>query len=312
MLKYIDNIEFFMNQFYRKPEVTSQLTQVTPEVGTKKALKGLELTMQRTTEGFKKMFKWIGDFFTKGENAKLKQGVFGACVGAFALATALDIKDKMPKKPKSKKTRAELKEEIEKPKKTKEELKEEVERKKVTDLDERIKREEEEAIEIPSDFEKIRKDKSLSKAEKIVKVAHLTEKRGLVRKNCWDFVAKVYKLAGFTRGPAIFNTVKTYGKEKNCGKNCAPDNVLDKLEPGDHIFVNNKNKADDHGNHSVIFLGWKNKSKYEAKTMGYWALKQKFSESNIILKYVPGEELAKMSKKERRKVQPVTKITKPV
>jgi hypothetical protein len=267
------------------------------EEGTKKALKGLEKVVQKTTESTKKIFEWFKDFFTKGENAKLKQSLLGGFVGFLTLTAIMDRKKEKTKKPKRKKTRAELKKEVE--------------RKKVTDLDERIKKEAEEPMEILSDFEKIRKDKSLSKSEKIIKIAHLTKERGLVRKNCWDFVAKVYKLAGFARGGAIFSTIGAY-KGKNCGENYAKDNVLNNLKPGDHIFVNNRNKADNHGNHSVIFLGWKNRKKGEARIMGYYAKKQSFSEYTKIIKGVPKEEWAKMSDAEKRKINPVTKIMKPV
>ena len=65
------------------------------------------------------------------------------------------------------------------------------------------------------------------------------------------------------------NGKRRYVKTPDCGKFHAYKREYSKLKSGDHIFVNNKNKSDNHGNHSEIFLGWVNKSKLIAKTAGY-------------------------------------------
>jgi anti-sigma regulatory factor (Ser/Thr protein kinase) len=160
------------------------------------------------------------------------------------------------------------------------------------------------------DFNDIRNDPSLTPSDRGRAVADKLKEKGLVAANCFKFVEIVYILSGFKR-ESIFNSARTYAG-KDCGENCAPPEVLDQLEPGDHIFINNRNEADDHGNHSVIFLGWADKSKYLGKVMGYYAKKRSFHEFSVILKGESAEKWAQMSDKEKSKINPVTQIIKPV
>ncbi len=72
--------------------------------------------------------------------------------------------------------------------------------------------------------------------------------------HCWDWVHKVYEAAGFAPRP-IYQDLNYVGKE--AGTHRANESLLNGLQPGDWLYINNKNQYDTHGNHSVIFLGWK-------------------------------------------------------
>lgn len=72
--------------------------------------------------------------------------------------------------------------------------------------------------------------------------------------HCWDWVEKIYNAAGFDR-KGIYQDLNYEGKD--AGSHRAGPNLLDQIQPGDWLFINNKNQSDTHGNHSVIFLGWK-------------------------------------------------------
>ena len=107
-------------------------------------------------------------------------------------------------------------------------------------------------------------------------------KRGVTGDHCWDWSDKVFHMAGCKRN-VVFNVVNEYASNKyevkdgkkqyvktpDCGIHHAYEKEYAMLEPGDHIFVNNKNPYDNHGNHSEIFLGWADKSKMIARTAGY-------------------------------------------
>lgn len=45
--------------------------------------------------------------------------------------------------------------------------------------------------------------------------------------------------------------------------------LRENLKPGDHFFINNKNRYDFSGNHSEIFLGWIDKKNLVARVAGY-------------------------------------------
>ena len=72
--------------------------------------------------------------------------------------------------------------------------------------------------------------------------------------HCWDWVKKVYDAAGFTTGQSWQDLNYT---GKIAGSHRASPSQLQSLQPGDWIYINNRNQYDTHGNHSVIFLGWK-------------------------------------------------------
>lgn len=79
---------------------------------------------------------------------------------------------------------------------------------------------------------------------------HPTLKAG----HCWDWVKKIYDASGFTMGQS-WQDLNYEGKI--AGTHRASQSQLQSLRPGDWLYINNRNKYDTHGNHSVIFLGWK-------------------------------------------------------
>jgi hypothetical protein len=100
--------------------------------------------------------------------------------------------------------------------------------------------------------------------KRIVDAVHEIVSEGKVRgDHCWDWVHKVYKRAGmsFRR---VYQDLNYTGKD--CGEHKASPELLNRIEPGDWLYVNNKNKYDTHGNHSVVFLGWIDKGNLIART----------------------------------------------
>lgn len=72
-------------------------------------------------------------------------------------------------------------------------------------------------------------------------------------KHCWDWVEKIYNISGFER-KTIFQAIYS---GKIAGSHGAGPHLLQQIQPGDWLFLNNQNKYDEHGNHSAIFLNWK-------------------------------------------------------
>lgn len=92
-------------------------------------------------------------------------------------------------------------------------------------------------------------------------------------KHCWDWVNKVYTLAGFhwyQRGQTIQHYNYPHA-DKQLGEYARREDLY-KLKPGDWLYLNvssvNKNWGAKHGDHSVIFLGWKNKQNLVAEFAG--------------------------------------------
>lgn len=124
--------------------------------------------------------------------------------------------------------------------------------------------------------------------------------------HCWDWVDKIYTGVGCERR-VIYRNVDYKGQDCRVAPHAVikgdkiklPDGRLVELQPGDHISINNRNKADKGGekrgggNHSVVFLGWAGEG--VAKVVGYTA------KSNTSLAY--NVDLNK---------QPVVHISKPV
>jgi len=77
--------------------------------------------------------------------------------------------------------------------------------------------------------------------------------------HCWDWVDKIYKAAGITRKLRPYQNLNYSGNVAPARCHAGPK-LLDTLEPGDWLYINNRNRFDSHGNHSVIFLGWADKS----------------------------------------------------
>lgn len=84
-------------------------------------------------------------------------------------------------------------------------------------------------------------------------------KRGKYKpKHCWDWIQHVYHRAGVKRN-LLYVDLGYSGLD--CGKHHASPAMVNQITSGDLIFYNNKNTADEHGNHSVIFLGWIDREK---------------------------------------------------
>ncbi|MBU0727797.1 hypothetical protein KKA95_03875 [Patescibacteria group bacterium] len=119
--------------------------------------------------------------------------------------------------------------------------------------------------------------KSLPPGERVVRAVELAvneyETDG---KHCWDWVNKVYSSVGCGR-ERVYQNLHYEGTNARVaphatildGELKAPDGSVLPLNPGDHIYYNNRNTTDTHGNHSVIFLGWTNKSRGIARVAGY-------------------------------------------
>lgn len=69
--------------------------------------------------------------------------------------------------------------------------------------------------------------------------------------HCWDWINKVYYYANCTT-QRVFQDLDYEGPD--CGNHKASMSLLSQIEPGDWLYVNNKNKLDDKGNHSVIVV----------------------------------------------------------
>ncbi|MGM0597858.1 MAG: hypothetical protein ACQES9_12560 [Myxococcota bacterium] len=92
------------------------------------------------------------------------------------------------------------------------------------------------------------------------------KKKKIVRGSCWDFVNRVYELAGFGRKKR-----KTIFKSRKKG----PYADINLIQPGDWIYhVNLEYKKVPH---SGIFVKWVDKSKKIAKMLAYAGMNRKAS-----------------------------------
>ncbi|MDA3863128.1 MAG: hypothetical protein PF689_04585 [Deltaproteobacteria bacterium] len=90
------------------------------------------------------------------------------------------------------------------------------------------------------------------------------KKKKIVRGSCWDFVNRVYELAGFGR-----KSRKTIFKSQKRG----PYADINLIKPGDwiyHVNLEYKNVP-----HSGIFVKWADKSKKIAKMLAYAGMNKK-------------------------------------
>lgn len=92
---------------------------------------------------------------------------------------------------------------------------------------------------------------------KVVEAVMAAQNENVTGAHCWDWVHKVYQRAGVSPR-RIYQDLNYIGKD--CGTHHASDELMSKIHPGDWLYINNKNQYDTHGNHSVIFLGWTDKS----------------------------------------------------
>lgn len=92
---------------------------------------------------------------------------------------------------------------------------------------------------------------------KVVEAVVAAENEGVQGAHCWDWVNKVYQRAGVS-ARRIYQDLNYVGKD--CGTHHASDELMSKIRPGDWLYINNKNRYDTNGNHSVIFLEWTNEA----------------------------------------------------
>lgn len=137
--------------------------------------------------------------------------------------------------------------------------------------------------------EKIGGLEGLSPQQRITKVALFLTKpeNNIGARHCGDWVDRVYAIAGVKRKKTLYqklNYAFVGGNRKNGWKSesdpsrhdCRKEGVfasgrlLDGLQPGDWLWVNNRNKFDRAGNHSVIFLEWVDKSKRRARVASWF------------------------------------------
>jgi len=84
---------------------------------------------------------------------------------------------------------------------------------------------------------------------------------GVVGSHCWDWIWKVYQLAGFG-GDSVHSVRDIQFVFK--GSQYDPSNPykflpIDRhveIKPGDWLYIHNGNQWDRNGNHSVIFIKW--------------------------------------------------------
>ncbi|MBN2096181.1 hypothetical protein JW752_02155 [Candidatus Peregrinibacteria bacterium] len=108
----------------------------------------------------------------------------------------------------------------------------------------------------------------LAGPQRILKAVDEFIEKKIVGKNCWDWVDKVYRRAGFSpkKRLIIYNSDTTKYEGSDCKDEHAGPELLARLSPGDHLYINNKNAQDAYGNHSVIFLGWADRDNLIART----------------------------------------------
>jgi len=124
---------------------------------------------------------------------------------------------------------------------------------------------------------KIALDATLSaKQKKIFLAVDTMIKNSINGDHCWDWVYRVFKMAGYggtaSNKVADFNFIfignqyqNTYKLRTISSSNFYPTSHLVSLQPGDWLYIHNRNSADAKGNHSVIFLGWRDFSNKIAK-----------------------------------------------
>ncbi len=138
--------------------------------------------------------------------------------------------------------------------------------------------------------EKIGSLEGLSAQERIKKVVEYLTKpeNNIGARHCGDWVDRVYAIAGVKRKQTIYQNLdyafvngdkskgwkpETDPSRYDCrieGKH-ASDKMLDNLEVGDWVWINNRNKYDYAGNHSGIFLGWVDKPARKARIASWFS-----------------------------------------
>lgn len=156
-----------------------------------------------------------------------------------------------------------------------------------------------EKMTISEDIKMARQIESMNSNERVMFAMMLArEKFKTGGMHCWDWMDKIYTSVGCGRR-VIYRNVKNY-RGQDCrvaphaiiknGKVGLPNGQFINLKPGDHISINNRNKADRSdkrggGNHSVAFLGWVKEG--IAKVVGYDAKSNASTAYNVNLNNQP-------------------------
>lgn len=121
----------------------------------------------------------------------------------------------------------------------------------------------------------INKIKSLPPVDRIIYGIRLAmEKYRTGARHCGDWVERVYKAVGCTP-KTIYKNLRYEGRD--CGDIHAKERDLAKIQPGYHLYYNNKNQASKRGNHSAIFIEWVDYDKKIARVASYYAKSNRLS-----------------------------------
>lgn len=104
----------------------------------------------------------------------------------------------------------------------------------------------------------------------------IAENENIYAKHCGNWVKRVYLIAGVTRQKGLYHNMdyarsngqwktkldKSARPDARNGKNALNErpNLVANLQIGDWLWINNRNRFDVGGNHSLIFMGWKDKA----------------------------------------------------
>lgn len=202
-------------------------------------LRGFPEIMQSIKDNVQKIFKFFGEIF----KSKDSKSLWGACVGCLTAVAGL-FKKKQPEQPASS----------------------------AQEAGQQTATGQKEGVLPPIPPQLTETLNTISEPGKRI-MAVLEQykqadgKIGVIGDHCWDFATKILKLAGCERGKRIFFSADKYSG-LDCGDHHAKQEDLNKIESGDHIFVNNKNTSDEHGNHSCIFLKWIDRANLIAEVAG--------------------------------------------
>lgn len=117
-------------------------------------------------------------------------------------------------------------------------------------------------IYTPEELEALERNIEASGVRKsIVSSAMELLKDGTKGAFCWDWVDKVYKRAGAQRGTVAYkhSKYKRGSFDRNNPGKCENPPQVKTLQPGDWMFIYNKNGIDKYDDHSVLFLRWEDK-----------------------------------------------------
>jgi hypothetical protein len=107
--------------------------------------------------------------------------------------------------------------------------------------------------------------------------------------HCWNWVEQVYNTAGAKRGAVAYRHKKYKQKTFDKSNPGAHENPREakNLQPGDWIFVYNKNGIDTYDDHSVLFLRWKDKENMIAEVANCTGAGKAGSLRTMDLKKIP-------------------------